>query len=52
MEKPWLNSYAKGIPESIQYERTTMPRRLEKARATFGQCRDDLPRRRDDIQAA
>lgn len=35
MEKPWLKSYAKGIPESIQYERTTMPEALKRSARDF-----------------
>lgn len=33
--KPWLKSYEKGVPESIQYENITMPEYLEKSAKEF-----------------
>lgn len=31
MKKPWLKSYEKGVPESIQYEEITMPEILDRS---------------------
>jgi long-chain acyl-CoA synthetase len=33
MEKPWVKSYAKGIPHAISYEKTTMPQALSRTAA-------------------
>jgi long-chain acyl-CoA synthetase len=35
LSKPWLKSYEKGVPESINYENVTMPEYLEKSAKDF-----------------
>ena len=35
MEKLWLKSYAKGIPPTINYEKTPMPQALSRTAAEF-----------------
>jgi len=34
-DKPWLKSYEKGVPASIQYEEITMPQILDRTAGTF-----------------
>ena len=36
MEKPWLKSYEKGVPESIPYEEICMPDILDRTAEQFG----------------
>lgn len=36
MEKPWLNSYEKGVPESIPYEEICMPDILDRMAGKLG----------------
>jgi long-chain acyl-CoA synthetase len=35
LEKPWLKSYEKGVPETIDYEEVCMPDFLERTAAEF-----------------
>ena len=34
-DKPWLKSYEKGVPETIQYEEICMPDILDRSAKTF-----------------
>lgn len=34
-DKPWLNSYAKGIPETVTFEKTCLPEFLERSARKF-----------------
>ena len=44
MEKPWYQSYAKGIPRHLEYERTPMPTALARTAREFPDSKRILSR--------